>query len=290
MDTPTAASPSAASPSTASPSTAGPSTAGATPPTAARPQRAGEPCYIELFTADTDAAAAFYAPLFGWTAGEPSPQHGGYRMFDKDGVPVAGLMANDGTSGAPDTWSVYLTTDDAAATVARATAGGATVLVEPMQVDDLGTMAMLLDPTGAAVGVWQPDTFAGTGVRGEPGGPGWFETLSTDYDRSVAFYRDVFGWEVATMSDTPDFRYSTLGRDEDARAGIMDAAALLGDRPSRWQFYLLVDDTDATVARASAAGGTVVVPAADTPYGRVAQLTDPAGVPFSVMEPPRQAD
>ena len=276
-------------PTTASPSTPGPTSAGATPPTPARPHRAGEPCYIELFTADTDAAAAFYGPLFGWTAGEPSPEHGGYRMFDKEGVPVAGLMANDGTAGAPDTWSVYLSTDDAGATVARATAAGATVLVAPMQVDDLGTMAMLLDPTGAAVGVWQPDTFPGTGVRGEPGGPGWFETLSTDYDRSVAFYRDVFGWEVATMSDTPEFRYSTLGRDEDARAGIMDATGLLGDQPSRWQSYLLVDDTDATVAQASAAGGTVVAPAEDTPYGRVAQLTDPAGVPFSVMGPPRRA-
>ena len=171
-------------------------------------------------------------------------------MFLRDGVPVAGLMATTAPSGSPDMWSVYLTTDDARATVERATAAGATVLVEPMQIDDLGTMAMLLDPAGAAVGVWQPDTFPGTGLRGEPGGPGWFETLSTDYDRSVAFYRDVFGWEVATMSDTPEFRYSTLGRDEDARAGIMDATAFLGDQPSRWQFYLQVDDTDATVAQA----------------------------------------
>ena len=91
------------------------------------------------------------------------------------------------------------------------------------------------------------------------------------------------------MSDTPEFRYSTLGRDEDARAGIMDATGLLGDQPSRWQFYLVVDDTDATVAQASAAGGTVVAPADDTPYGRVALLADPAGVPFSVMGPPRRA-
>lgn len=243
----------------------------------------GEPCYIELFTPDTDAAAAFYGPLFGWTAGAASPEFGGYRMFLKDDVPVAGLMANDGSSGSPSLWSVYLQTDDARATTERAVSAGATVLVEPMQIADLGTMAMLLDPTGAAVGAWQPDTFAGTGVRAEVGGPGWFETLSTDYRRSVDFYRDVFGWEVSTMSDTPEFRYSTLGAGEQARAGIMDATGLLGDAPSRWQFYLMVADTDATVEQATGLGGTVLAPAEDTPYGRAAQLADPAGVPFSVM-------
>jgi predicted enzyme related to lactoylglutathione lyase len=254
-----------------------------------RPAMPGEPCYIELFTADTEAAAAFYGPLFGWTAGEASEEFGGYRMFLKDGVPVAGLMGNDGTSGGHSTWSVYLTTDDARATVEAATAAGGTVLVEPMQIADLGTMAVLLDPAGAAVGAWQPDTFTGTGVRGEVGGPGWFETLSTDYRRSVDFYRDVFGWDVATMSDTPDFRYSTLGHDQGARAGIMDAAAFLGDEPSRWQFYLEVADTDATVEQATAAGGTLLAPVDDTPYGRVALLADPAGVRFSVMGPNAEA-
>lgn len=269
------------------PSDTDPTTAPAAAPTPS--SLTGEPCYIELFTTDPDAAVAFYGPLLGWTAGEASEQHGGYRMFLKDGVPVAGLMGNDGTSGSPSLWSVYLATDDARATVERATAAGATVLVEPMRIDDLGTMAVLLDPAGAAVGAWQADTFAGTGVRGEVGAPGWFETLSTDYGRSVDFYRDVFGWDVTTVSDTPEFRYSTLGRDEGARAGIMDASGFLGEEPSRWQFYVEVADTDATVEQALAAGAQVLAPVEDTPYGRVALLQDPTGVTFSVMGPNAQA-
>lgn len=253
------------------------------------PSLRGEPCFVELFTADTDAAVAFYGPLFGWEADEGSPEFGGYRMFTKDGVPLAGLMGNDGSSGAPDAWQVYLTTDDVRGTVERARAAGATVLVEPMQVADLGSMAMLLDPAGAAIGAWQPDTFTGTGLRAEPGAPAWFETLSSDYRRSLDFYADAFGWEVTTMSDTPDFRYSTLGRDRDARAGIMDAAGFLGGAPSRWQFYVAVEDADATVERAVTAGGSVTVPPTDSPYGRVAQLADPAGVTFSVMGPNERA-
>ncbi|MCW2792997.1 MAG: Glyoxalase/bleomycin resistance protein/dioxygenase [Nocardioides sp.] len=249
----------------------------------------GEPCWIDLFTADPETAADFYSGLFGWEAGEASPDFGGYRMFLRDGVPVAGLMPNDGSSGTPSTWSVYLATDDLDATTQRARAAGATVVAEPMAIADLGRMAVLVDPAGALVGAWQAGSFAGFGARAADGAPAWFETLTRDYDRAVGFYRDVFGWDVSTMSDTAEFRYTTLGKDQDARAGIMDATGFLGEDPSRWQFYLQVPDTDATVARAIAAGASVVVPDDDTPYGRVAVLRDPGGVQFNIMGPVARA-
>ncbi|MFC4785399.1 VOC family protein [Nocardioides sp. MAHUQ-72] len=248
----------------------------------------GEPCWIELFTPDTDAAADFYGGLFGWTATEPDEELGGYRIFERDGVPVAGLMRNDGSMGGPSTWTVYLASTDATALLDRARAAGAEVIAGPMQVGDLGTMGVLVDPAGAAVGVWQAQSFPGTGVRAQDGAPAWFETLTKDYDAAVRFYADVFGWDTHTMSDTPEFRYTTLGTDEQARAGIMDATAMLGEDPSRWQFYLQVADTDATVERAEAGGATVVVPAEDTPYGRLAVLRDPAGVQFCLMGPTPQ--
>jgi uncharacterized protein len=245
----------------------------------------GEPCWIDLLVPDADAAAKFYGDLFGWTAGEASDDFGGYRMFFRGDQPIAGLMPNDAASGSPNAWNVYLASDDAAATVQRAGAAGAQVVVEPMPIADLGRMAMLVDPTGAAIGVWQAGSFPGFLTRTEDASPVWFETLTNDYERSVAFYTDAFGWTTSTMSDTPEFRYTTLGEDRDARAGILDAAGLLGDQPSRWQFYVQVPDTDATVEKALAAGGTQVQPTEDTPYGRIAPLLDPAGVPFHVMGP-----
>ena len=248
----------------------------------------GEPCWIELFTPDTDAAAAFYGALFGWTAGEASEEFGGYRMFFHNDQPIAGLMPNDGTMGGPNAWTVYLTTDDAAKTVEKAGAAGGQVVAGPMQVGDLGHMAVLVDSAGAAVGAWQPLEFPGFKVEPGDGVPVWFETLSRDYEKSVGFYTDVFGWEASTMSDTPEFRYTTLGENEEARAGIMDATGFLGDHPSRWQFYVQVPDTDAVVEKATAAGATVVQPAQDSPYGRLALLSDPAGVLFSVMGPAAQ--
>jgi predicted enzyme related to lactoylglutathione lyase len=154
-----------------------------------------------------------------------------------------------------------------------------------MQVADLGHSLLVVDPAGARVGAWQPLAFRGFAVRGEVSAPAWFETLSTSYDESVAFYTDVFDWDASTMSDTAEFRYTTLGKDESAKAGILDAGGFLQGAPSTWQLYLQVADTDASVETAVAAGGRTVSPAEDTPYGRVAMLEDPVGTRFAVMGP-----
>ena len=89
----------------------------------------GAPCWVDLFTSDPDKSRAFYGELFGWTAEDPGEEYGGYINFLKDGVPVAGCMRNDGQSGTPDVWSVYLATDDAEATVDAAAANGGQVIV-----------------------------------------------------------------------------------------------------------------------------------------------------------------
>jgi predicted enzyme related to lactoylglutathione lyase len=247
----------------------------------------GAPCWIDLMTADTDAARAFYSDLFGWTALEQNEEFGGYWMWTRDSAPVAGGMAAESGQPAPAFWSVYLAVEDADKTVETAVAAGAQIIVPPMAVGDLGVMAVLVDPTGAAVGVWQPKEFSGFTVLGEPGAPGWFELLTRDYDTAVAFYRDVFGWDAHTMSDTPEFRYTTLGAPgPDAVAGIMDATSFLGaDDSPYWGTYFAVEDTDATVALATKLGGKVMVEAHDTPYGRIATATDPTGTKFNVMGP-----
>ena len=238
----------------------------------------GRPIWIELFTADTDAARRFYGELFGWTLEESGPEYGGYALFLRDGAPVAGLMAN--TQEAPNAWSVYLETNNAEDTVAMATANGGAVIADAMAVGDLGTMAVLTDPAGAVVGVWQPGIHTGFAARGEVNAPGWFEVLSNDYDAVVPFYENVFGWDTHTMSDAPGFRYTTLGKDEHALAGIMAV-----DGPSHWSAYIMVADSDAAAARAVELGGSEVTAPTDTPYGRLVTIADPAGVSLKLMGP-----
>ena len=185
----------------------------------------GDPNWIELYTTDTDRARDFYGDLFGWTAQDSGPEYGGYIIFERDGAPIAGCMKNDG-SGGPSAWTVYLASEDAAKTAELAKEHGGQVVLDPMQVGDMGHMCLVIDPAGAAVGIWQPLQHKGISARGEVGAPSWFETLSKDYDKAVPFYRDVFGWDLHTMSDTPEFRYTTHGLNEDAKAGIMDASRL----------------------------------------------------------------
>ncbi len=245
----------------------------------------GDPCWIELFTPDPDTARRFYAEVFGWEPGEPSPDFGGYSMFFHDGRPVAGCMGNDDGAMGPAAWSIYLASDDLAATLGRATEHGGQVVAGPMQVGDVGHMGFVLDPSGAGIGVWQPLSHPGFVALSEDGAPAWFEVLTTDYPAEVGFYRDVFGWDTHTLSDTDELRYTTLGEGDQARAGIQDLTRSQDDGPSRWQWFVQVADTDQTVRRALAAGGTQADPTEDTPYGRIGSLLDPAGVPFLVMGP-----
>ncbi|HTC70501.1 MAG TPA: VOC family protein, partial [Acidothermaceae bacterium] len=99
-------------------------------------------------------------------------------------------------------------------------------------------------------------------------------------------YRDVFGWDAQVMSDTPELRYTVQQDGEAQRAGIMDAAAFLPEGvPSHWAVYFAVADTDAAQALTAELGGSVVMPADDTPYGRIAAATDSTGAAFRLMGP-----
>ncbi len=188
---------------------------------------AGAPCWVDLLTSDPERSRDFYGQVFGWTSTEPEEQFGGYFNFAKDGVLVAGGMPKQPGMEAPDTWSVYLATDDAQKTIDAATVHGGQILVPAMEVADLGTMGMVSDAGGAAIGIWQPGLHKGFGIVAEEGAPGWFEVYTRDYDATIAFYRDVFGWNTQTVGDTPEFRYTVALHGTDQIAGIMDGSAFL---------------------------------------------------------------
>lgn len=239
----------------------------------------GAPCWIDLYSSDTDKATAFYGDLFGWTAQPPEEGFGGYFIYTKDGKAVAGCMHNDGSMGYPDAWGVHLMTDDVRRTATAAPEHGGSVEMGPMDVAENGSSAMIKDPGGAIVGAWQPNRQQGFELTGEAGAPAWFELHTGAYDKAVSFYREVFGWDAHVMSDTDELRYTTLGEGQDALAGIMDDAG----EPSGWNVYFEVADVDATLTRAIELGGKVLTPAEDTPYGRLATAADPTGTVFRLL-------
>ena len=156
---------------------------------------------------------------------------------------------------------MYLATDDITKTVEAAAADGA---------EDHGRadarrrprhQAVLIDPTGADLGAWQPGTFPGFTVL-ERARRAQLVRAATRLLRAVAFYRSVFGWETDAVGDSDEFRYTTMRNPggEGELAGIMDASALLPDGvPAHWSVYWEVDDVDATVAKVKTLGGSVVI-------------------------------
>lgn len=244
----------------------------------------GAPCRIELISSDPARATAFYRELFGWTADTGgNPELGAYTMLCKDGKAVAGLSAQQDGNPYGDVWTVSMSTPDASASTERAAAAGGTVLLPPLQVPEMGTLAMVGDPAGAVVGLWQAEQHRGFELADEPGTPVWFETLSRDYAGALPFYADVFGWSFTPLSDTDDFRYSQARIGDRIVGGVMDADRMFPDgAPSFWQFYLGVVDTDAACERVVALGGQVLRPAEDSPFGRLARVADPMGAAFQI--------
>ena len=85
----------------------------------------GAPCWADLLTTDVDGARAFYRELFGWQAEEPSAEFGGYFMFTRNGVPIAGGIGSEGDGPVVSAWRPYIATDGIAKTLEVAEAEGA---------------------------------------------------------------------------------------------------------------------------------------------------------------------
>lgn len=255
-------------------------------------RRPGTPAWVDLMAPDRLALQEFYGPLLGWDFVVGGPETGYYTMALKHGQPVAGIgESQPGTEAPPAQWTTYLAVDDAEATVARASAAGATVLMEPMGVMEFGRMAVLADPTGAVFGLWQSGTHTGANLVNEPGAMIWNEALSDDLAAARGFYGAVFGYAFEDMSG-PGFEYTAISFDGRPVGGLGGTGTLPDGAPPHWQVYFAVADTDAATARAVKLGATVLDSPRNSPYGRVAALSGPAGERFTLMstDEPESAD
>ncbi len=127
----------------------------------------GTPCWVDLGSPDLDAAVEFYSGLFGWEVPELPNSAADRRLPPGEKgrqADVAGMMPLM-QEGQPPAWSSYVSVADADATAAAVQEAGGSVIAEPMDVMDLGRMAVFADPTGAVFGIWQPGTFPGAELR-----------------------------------------------------------------------------------------------------------------------------
>jgi uncharacterized protein len=245
----------------------------------------GTPTWIDLGIPDLDRAMRFYGGVFGWTFEVGPAETGHYTQCLLDGRKAAALTPNPGPAGSDFWWNVYLASADVEATVARARKAGAEVLVEPMAVMTQGTMALLRDPVGAQVGLWQGADHLGCEVVNEPGALVRNDLVTATPEPARRFYAAVFGFTLERNEAMPELDFTFLRRpDGHEVGGIMGSQ---GVARSYWNTTFEVADTDAAVATAVELGGSVTVPPADMPYGRFATVEDPFGAELSLVARPR---
>lgn len=247
------------------------------------------PRWVDLGTSDLDASLAFYCGLFGWEADRmPMETAGGYTILEHDGRSVAGagpLMME----AQPTAWTTYVYVDDLDATAGQVSLAGGTILVQPMDVLDVGRMAVFMDAEGAVFAGWQPGTNQGAELFDEPGSLCWNELASRDIEKSKRFYAEVFGWTAKTEPFGPT-SYSEFYAGEAAVAGMREIGPADPPHvPPHWLAYFAVADCDATVARARELGATVSGEPMTIPAGRFAVLGDPQGAVFAVIAMARVA-
>jgi uncharacterized protein len=248
------------------------------------PWPAGVPGWADMVVTELAPTQRFYGGLLGWQFVVGGPETGGYVTATLDGCAVAGLAVADVPS--PAGWCVYLATDDVSASTARAVEAGAAVLMGPTTELDLGRRAVLIDPTGATVGLWESGRQTGWEVTDVPGAFVWAEQMSHDPAAARRFYTALFGYEQQDMS-APDFTYTSLGIGGSPAAGVGGYGPGAGDVPAAWTWYVAVADADAIAPLVASLGGEVVSGPEDTPYGRVLLVRGPAGEVLALVE---QAD
>jgi len=111
--------------------------------------------HVELHTNDPAKAKAFYSKLFGWKLQDmPMPGGGTYTMIEV-GEGTGGGMMTAQPAGSPPRWQAYVGVDDVVASTRKAKELGAKVMMDKTEVGDFGFMSVIIDPTGAAIALWQ---------------------------------------------------------------------------------------------------------------------------------------
>lgn len=251
--------------------------------------RQGDFYWNELATTDAAKAKAFYGPLFGWAPRDvPMGEGMTYTMLRLGDEEIGALFQIGGEqmAGMPSHWSFYIYCDDVDAATAAAKAQGATVMMEPFDIPDVGRMSTLTDPTGAVISFMKGGGHPGAArLAGAPGSFSWWELMTPDAAKAKAFYGSVIGYGQESVDMGGGMEYGMLKVGDQSVAGVFQ---MVGDQwagiPPNWMGYVTVADCDATVAKAKELGGTVKMGPDDVPgVGRFAVIADPTGGVFAVI-------
>ena len=245
-------------------------------------------CWAELMAADADSAKQFYSEVFGWSfRDDQTGPDMVYTTLCKGEKPVGALFQRNEEQqkqGVPPHWGSYVAVTDVDETARQATELGGRLIMKPADVGEVGRMAIIQDPSGAFLSLWQAKQLHGTQLKDEPGSMCWNELMTTNPEAAGQFLGQLFGWDLETqqMGDIPYTVFMIQGR---PIAGMLPIQADWGEIPPNWMVYFAVDDCDQAVATAQARGAEIPVPPTEIANtGRFAMIQDPEGAVFGVIK------
>jgi predicted enzyme related to lactoylglutathione lyase len=257
---------------------------------------AGVPCWVDILQRDTEQGRAFYGGRFNWDFTRDA-MSGSYFVAQVNGRDVAGLGSLPHPYPASAGWNTYVRVETLSASVERALRTGGRVLVPPAVTKSAGRWALIADPVGASVGLWEAGTREGAQLVNARRAWALSTLHTTDPDASKAFYSEMFGWEAEdfgsantgiTLWHLPGYFGGVAGQPV-ARdvIGLMvavgDTRTAHNDAPC-WSVDFWVDSADRSAEDGERLGGSVIAPPQDSPGFRSAELADPSGAKFTISQ------
>ena len=239
--------------------------------------------WTDLATTDHDGAKQFYAGLLGWEYEDvPVGEGASYSMAklrDRTVAAMSGQRAEEAERGVPPHWNLYVTVEDVDVAARKVGEVGGQLLAEPFDVFDAGRMAVIADPAGATLSLWQPGTSIGAELVNVPGAMTWADCASTDAAAAQEFYAALLGWRFEPMSEQPP--YWVIYNGERTQGGMTVPPPGV---PSNWFPYFGAIGLEETMQIAESTGGNPFLGPVEVPSGRFALIQDPQGAPFAIVE------
>jgi predicted enzyme related to lactoylglutathione lyase len=233
----------------------------------------------ELLSTDPAAARAFYGELFGWQTKEVPMGDFNYTLFSANGRDVAGGMKVP-MAEVPPHWYSYVSVESVDATVERAKAAGANIIVPARDIPNVGRFAVMLDDQGAVTAPFRAATGDAAPAMPKPGDFCWESLSTTDKAKSVAFYTKVYGWKEGSGGGT-----STFGTGDGMENQVASIAEVPAGTPSHWLTYVAVDKLAAANERAKKLGGSILMDAIPVPgIGTFSIIQDPQKATIAMFQ------
>lgn len=182
-------------------------------------------------------------------------------------------------------WQSYVSVEEARTITQKVEEIGGEILEEPFEIPGSGRTAVVRDPEGAVVPLWEPKEHIGSARVNEPGCFTWNELQTRSPAVASEFYEGLFGWDTKPVVQHEEVVYVTIENGGSANGGMMPMTKQHGDAPAGWLVYFTTSDIDGTVERTEGLGGEVMAgPMEVMPGSRIAVVRDPQGATFALFE------